>query len=44
MCGHELIIKEELYPEYVVFVYDAVITAAKGIQAVLDNHPNSTFL
>ena len=44
LCGQEIVIKEELYPEYVVFVYDSVITIAKGMQAVLDNNPNATFL
>ena len=44
LCGQEIVIKEDLYPEYVVFVYDSVITVAKGMQAVLDNNPNATFL
>ena len=44
LCGKELVIKKELYPEYVFFVYDSIITAAKGIEVVLDKYPNATFL
>ena len=44
LCGKELIIKKELYPEYVFFVYDSIVTAAKGMEAVLDKYPNATFL
>lgn len=44
LCGQEIVIKKELYPEYTIFVYDAVITVAKGIESVLAINPNATFL
>ena len=44
LCGHEIVIKKELYPEYTIFVYDAVITVAKAIESVLTINPNATFL
>ena len=44
LCGHEIVIKKELYPEYMVFAYDAVTTIAKAIESVLTINPNATFL
>ena len=44
LCGQEIVVKKELYPEYTIFVYDAVITVAKGIESVLAINPNATFL
>ena len=44
LCGQEIVIKKELYPEYVVFAFDAVTTIAKGIESVLAINPNATFL
>ena len=32
-----------MFPEYAVFVYDAVTTVAMGIQAVLKERSNVTF-
>lgn len=44
LCGQELVVNKELYPEYMIFVYDAVIAVSKGIEAVLNINPNATFL
>ena len=44
LCGQEIVIKKELYPEYMVFAYDAVTTIAKAIESVLTINPNATFL
>lgn len=44
LCGHEIVIKKELYPQYMVFAYDAVTTIAKAIESVLTINPNATFL
>ena len=44
LCGQEIVIKKELYPQYMVFAYDAVTTIAKGIESVLAINPNATFL
>ena len=37
-------VKKVLYPEYTIFVDDAVITVAKAIESVLTINPNATFL
>ena len=33
-----------MYPEYMVFAFDAVTTIAKAIESVLTINPNATFL
>lgn len=43
MCGKPLEVRKELFPEYMVFAYDAVITVAMGISATLKLLPNATF-
>ena len=43
MCGKPLDVRKELFPEYMVFAYDAVITVAMGISATLKLLPNATF-
>lgn len=43
VCGKPLEVKKELFPEYMVFTYDAVITVAMGISEVLKSFPNATF-
>lgn len=43
VCGKPLEVKKELFPEYMVFAYDAVITVAMGISEVLKSFPNATF-
>lgn len=43
LCGKEIVIHHDLYPEYTIFVYDAVMTVAYGLHAVLKSKPDATF-
>ena len=43
LCGERIVFKRELFPEYIIVGYDSIITAAKGIQSVLEVMPNATF-
>ena len=43
LCGKEIVVDHDLYPEYTIFVYDAVITVAYGLHAVLKSKPDATF-
>lgn len=43
LCGERIVFKRELFPEYIIVVYDSIVTVAKGLQSVLNVMPNATF-
>lgn len=43
LCGKEIVTRHDLYPEYTIFVYDAVMTVAYALNAVFKAKPDATF-